>query len=96
MLPMTPLQSWAFIVLLLVFVLGLVWLVAEVEAALRRRPADVVAVQPPQAHEADSTIDPIPATRPALHLIQDQDTSQVSKRSRRGPTEVYDWARRGI
>ncbi|MET3933635.1 hypothetical protein [Arthrobacter sp. OAP107] len=96
-MPMTPLQSWALIVLLAVFVLGLIWLYAEAEAALRRRHTDKAAVQQPQAEEADSSLVPIPVptARPALRLIQGQ-CHQGSARSRRGPAEVYDWARRGI
>jgi hypothetical protein len=94
---MTPLQSWALIVLLAVFVLGLIWLYAEAEAALRRRHTDKAAAQQPQAEEADSSLVPIPVptARPTLRLIQGQG-HQGSARSRRGPAEVYDWARRGI
>jgi hypothetical protein len=93
---MTPLQSWALIVLLAVFVLGLIWLYAEAEAALRRRHTDKVAAQQPQAEEANSSLVPIPVptARPTLRLIQGQ--GQGSARSRRGPAEVYDWARRGL
>ena len=93
-MPMTPLQSWALIVLLAVFVLGLIWLYAEAEAALRRRHTDKAAAQQPQAEEADSSLVPIPVptARPTLRLIQ----GQGPVRSRRGPAEVYDWARRGI
>lgn len=95
-MPMTPLQSWALIVFLAVFVLGLIWLYAEAEAALRRRHTDKAAAQQPQAEEADSSLVPIPVptARPTLRLIQGQ--AQGSARSRRGPAEVYDWARRGI
>ncbi|TDT82222.1 MULTISPECIES: hypothetical protein [Micrococcaceae] len=95
-MPMTPLQSWALIVLLAVFVLGLICLYAEAEAALRRRHTDKVAAQQPQAEEANSSLVPIPipTARPTLRLIQGQ--GQGSARSRRGPAEVYDWARRGI
>ena len=96
-MPMTPLQSWALIVLLAVFVLGLIWLYAEAEAALRRRHTDKAAAQQPQAEEANSSLVPIPipTARPTLRLIQGQG-HQGSARSRRGPAEVYDWARRGI
>ncbi|BCW06911.1 MULTISPECIES: hypothetical protein [unclassified Arthrobacter] len=95
-MPMTPLQSWALIVLLAVFVLGLIWLSAEAEAALRRRHTDKAAAQQPQDEEADSSLvpSPVPTARPTLRLIQGQ--GQGSARSRRGPAEVYDWARRGI
>lgn len=95
-MPLTPLQSWALIVLLAVFVLGLIWLYAEAEAALRRRHTDKAAAQQPQAEEAGSSLVsvPVPTARPTLRLIQGQ--GQASARSRRGPAEVYDWARRGI
>lgn len=95
-MPMTPLQSWALIVLLAVFVLGLIWLYAEAKAALRRRHTNKAAAQQPQAEEAGSPPVPIPVptARPTLRFIHGQ--CQGSARSRRGPAEVYDWARRGI
>ncbi|MFF1880175.1 hypothetical protein ACFVVC_01735 [Pseudarthrobacter sp. NPDC058196] len=96
-MPMTPLQSWAFLVLLAGVVFGLIWLYAEAEAALGRRRADVTPAEEPDAQEAESAAVPVPvplptaATLPVLRLIEGQ-----GQGSRRGPTEVYDWAHRGI
>ncbi|MDO4254317.1 MAG: hypothetical protein Q4C81_04105 [Kocuria sp.] len=81
MLPMTPAQSWAFLVLVAVAVLLIAWLIAEADDAIRaRRAAAAEKAEPSEAAE----------TRPALHLVEG------SPEPSRGPSEVYDWAVQGI
>jgi hypothetical protein len=80
-LSMTPLQSWAVLLLLLAAVLLAVWLIARAEVALQRRRAAAAA---PTRHVDD------PARRPRLRLME------ASSEPDRGLSEVYDWAEQGM
>ncbi|WP_197432509.1 hypothetical protein [Pseudarthrobacter sp. GA104] len=85
MLPMTPAQSWAFLALVILTILCLVWLMAQHHrTSLKRRTASA-EVTP----ALENTVEQ-PTRRPAPHLVEG------STESPQGPREVYDWAVQGI
>lgn len=82
---MTPAQSWAFLALVILTILCLVWLMAEHHrTSLKRRTAAAEATP-----ALESTVEQ-PSLRPALHQ------HEGSTEALQGPREVYDWAVQGI
>lgn len=98
MFPMTPLQSWAFIGLLVIGTIGLIFLGREIRNALerhlnRRLEADETAAEEESTTRILDELDevdrpaqamPVPGQRPRLRLIQG------------GASPVYDWAKKGL
>lgn len=86
MMPMTPLQSWAFLALVFALVIAVVCAIAEVERVAARRGA---AAQQPDDDADDPLQDAeVETARPQLVLIRSEPD--------RGPAQVYDWAVQGI
>jgi hypothetical protein len=82
---MTAAQSWAFVTVVVLAVLCLVYLIAELDrASLKRRMAAIEGAPAPKDTAEESKL------CPALDLVEG------STEAPQGPREVYDWAIKGI
>jgi len=89
MLPLTPAQSWAFLALLGLGMLWVIWLVAHVDTVVPDGRGPAAADPSGPGGPSEPTIDDIQA-RPVLRLVEG------SSQPPRGPSRVYDWAVQGI
>lgn len=82
---MTAAQSWAFLIVVVLAVLCLVYLIAELDrASMKRRMAAIEGAPALESTVEESKL------RPALDLFEG------STEASQGPHEVYDWAVQGI
>lgn len=95
MMPMTPLQSWAFLALVSLIVVGLGLAATHgldaIERLTARRADEGEAVDDPDAldDEARPDAEPEPSYPPLALVPSGTEPDQ-------GPPQVYDWAVQGI